>query len=201
MTEAEDKYKVLIQEFNLGHEALNKALYDSAIEIMKQQKPSKDLHSNIGGWQGDRDLHAKFNDGTRLGKLLQTLFESFAIPITEYVNNCCVFFKRDTSPSYAWNFTGAWFNVAKKGAYNAPHTHPFNEISGAYYIRTEEPPKDYPFSGRIDFFHENGLTSYFPKPGDLILFPSSMLHFVHPYYGSEYRMSLSFNIKNIHPEK
>jgi uncharacterized protein (TIGR02466 family) len=190
---------VLIQEFQLGHEALNQELEKYALEEMnRKDSAKKDQHSNIGGWQSERDLHTKLGTSTPYDLALLKLFESFSSPMTQYINACCVKCNIKPSTSYDWNYTGAWFNVAARGGYNAPHTHPLSEISGAYYIRTEDPPPDYPFSGRIDFYYETGQNHFFPKPGTLILFPGTMLHFVHPYYGSGHRISLSFNLNNVH---
>jgi len=189
----------LIQDFQLGNEELNKELEKFVLEEMKREMGrSKEQHSNIGGWQSGRDLHAKVGNDTPYNLALLKLFSSFSQPIMQYVNACCVKSNIKPSKSYDWSYTGAWFNVASKGSYNAPHTHPLSQISGAYYIRTEEPLPEYPFSGRIDFFFEGGDNHFFPKPGTLLLFPSTMLHFVHPYYGSGHRISLSFNLSNVH---
>jgi len=187
---------VFIQEFHLGHDTLNQKLEENVLEEMNRKKDQVQ-HSNIGGWQSERDLHARLQDGTPLSLHLLKLFESFSAPMMEYINGCCARCNINPSSSYDWDYTGAWFNVATRGGYNAPHTHPFSEISGSYYIRTEEPSAEYPFSGRIDFYYENGDNHFFPKPGTLLLFPSTMLHFVHPYYGSGNRISLSFNVNRI----
>lgn len=189
---------VLIKEFQLGNETLNQQLEKTVAEEMNRKDLKKEQHSNIGGWQSERDLHAKLGNGTKLSNSLLKLFESFSSPMMHYINECCLEWKIQPSASYDWDYTGAWFNVANRGGYNAPHTHPLSAISGAYYIRTEEPPEGYPFSGRIDFYYERGEKYYFPKAGTLILFPSTMLHFVHPYYGSGPRICLSFNANNIH---
>lgn len=185
----------LIREFHLNNDELNSRLEKYVYEDMKKENAQ---HSNIGGWQSERDLHTQVGVDTPNGLTLLDMFQSFSAPIMQYINDCCVKVNIPTSKSYDWNYTGSWFNVSVKGSYNAPHTHPFSEISGAYYIRTEDPPPEYPFSGRIDFYYEGGDTHYFPTPGTLILFPSNMLHFVHPYYGSGQRISLSFNLNNVH---
>ena len=186
-----------LHEFSLGNEKLNQQLEELVHEMMNQKNSVKEQHSNIGGWQSERDLHAKLGIDTPSSLILLKLFESFSSPIMQYLNACCEICNTKPNTSYDWNYTGAWFNVATRGGYNAPHTHPLSEISGAYYIRTEEPPAEYPFSGRVDFFYKNGSDHFFPKPGTLILFPGNMLHFVHPYYGSNPRISLSFNINKV----
>lgn len=192
--------KGFLQKFDLKQEDLNAKLEKYVVEEMRRTEKhgKKEQHSNIGGWQGDRDLHAKLGGETESSKLLLKLFASFSDPMMEYIKTCCV--KNNVKPSkegYDWDYTDAWFNVAVKGSYNAPHTHPLSDISAAYYVRTEEPPEGYPYSGRIDFYNEYGSDQFFPKPGTLLLFPSTMLHFVHPYYGNGLRICLSFNAKNI----
>ena len=127
------------------------------------------------------------------------MLELFSEPIMQFIDACHERFHVEPQFTYDWDYAGAWFNVAFRGSYNAPHTHPDCQISGAYYIRTEQPSKEYPFSGRTDFIHENMQYGFFPKPGTLLLFPSDMLHWVHPYYGSDIRICLSFNAKNVRP--
>jgi len=188
-----------IQEFNLGNAEINKKLEKFVLEDMQKHKGiTKEQHSNIGGWQSERDLHAKLGDGTPYHSELLRLFASFSSPITQFINKCCVQCNVKPNATYDWDYSDAWFNVAAQGGYNAPHAHPLSEISGAYYVRTTEPPEGYPFSGRIDFYYQDKNTHFFPKPGTLILFPGDMLHFVHPYYGAGHRICLSFNIKNVH---
>ena len=188
---------VLIKEFHLGHDALNQELEKIVVEQMNRKDQKKEQHSNIGGWQSERDLHAKLGEGTPYANALLKLFASFSSPMMEYINECCAKWNIKKSSSYDWNYTGAWFNVAARGGYNAPHTHPLSAISGAYYVSAEDPPEEYPFSGRIDFYYGTGEKTFFPKPGTLILFPGTMLHFVHPYYGKGKRICLSFNANNI----
>jgi hypothetical protein len=187
----------LIKEFQLGNEALNQGLRTSVLEEMRSKKVANEQRSNIGGWQSDRDLHTKSGSDTPFHKLLAELFASFSAPIVEYINACCTELHLPTNKNYDWNYTGAWFNVSSTGGYNAPHTHPLNIISAVYYVYAEPPPEDHPFSGRIDFYSEAGDTYFTPKPGNLILFPSDMLHFAHPYYGTGERISMSFNIDKI----
>lgn len=189
----------LVKEFQLGNEKLNQELQAHVLEEMnkKENFSKKEQHSNIGGWQSERDLHAKLGDGTPSSRLLLQLFSSFSAPMTQFINECALKCNIKPSKSYDWNYTGSWYNVAIRGGYNAPHTHPLSQVSGAYYIRTEDPPPEYPFSGRIDFYDKEEH-HFFPKAGTLILFPSNTLHFVHPYYGLEPRICLSFNLNNIH---
>lgn len=189
----------LIREFHLKNDEINRKLEEYVYNQINQSESLKErqLHSNIGGWHSDRNLHANLGDGSELSHQLILLLDSFSDPINEYINSLHDRFDVKPSPSYLWDYTGTWFNVAYKGSYNSPHVHPSSQISAAYYIRTEPPTAESPFSGRIDFIHDNIQYGFFPTPGTLILFPGEMLHWVHPYYGSGYRICFSFNSNNI----
>ena len=100
-----------------------------------------------------------------------------------------------------------WFNVNEHGDYNLPHHHSGNTWSGVYYVRTGAPASDHPMSGAIEFldprvrcdvapkrgFSHTGALSIKPHPGLLLVFPSYLEHFVHPYRGKGQRVTLAFN--------
>lgn len=189
----------LIHEYHLEHEILNKTIEEHVQEEIKRTTglDYNAKHSNIGGWHSERNLDAKLGDNSASSALLLQLLASFSPCITQYIHANFEKFNTEPKEIYEWYYAGAWYNVAFGGSYNAPHVHPDCQISGAYYVRTEEPTKEHPLSGRIDFIDKNVQYGFFPTPGTLLLFPSDMLHWVHPYYGSKLRICLSFNIKNI----
>ena len=189
----------LIHQYDLGNESLNQKLENHVRQEIAKTKglDTEKKHSNIGGWHSERDLDLKLGDHSLGSGYLLKLFDSFSPAITQYIQAHTEKFHTTQKKAYEWNYAGAWYNVAFGGSYNAPHIHPYCQISGAYYIRTEEPSKTHPLSGRIDFIDETIQYGFFPKAGTLFLFPSDMLHFVHPYHGSDLRICLSFNLKNI----
>jgi len=189
----------LIGEFHLDNHDLNTKLQEYVRQEIRQDTglDPNQKHSNIGGWHSKKDLDARLSDGSEGSNLLLLLLASFSDPITEYIRTHTKIFQTLPKDSYNWNYAGVWYNVAFNGSYNAPHVHPGAQISAAYYIRTEEPDQAHPFSGRIDFIENNIQYPFTPKAGTLLLFPSTMLHWVHPYYGKELRICLSFNAKDI----
>jgi uncharacterized protein (TIGR02466 family) len=99
--------------------------------------------------------------------------------------------------------TQLWANKNPKGSEHPIHMHPNSIVSGVFYLRQNPAlPPIYFYNGNMDTFmlqpRENSCyTSEFVslpcETGDLVLFPSSLLHSV-PLNGSEEeRMSLSFN--------
>eukprot|EP01038_Epipyxis_sp_PR26KG_P007932 gene7932-10765_t len=88
-----------------------------------------------------------------------------------------------------------WCSVHANGSYHQAHHHASSVLSGVFYITS--PPK----SGSIVFEDPRGSHPPFgktleiqPKPGDLVLFPSWLIHRVSPTLTNEPRISISFNL-------
>jgi uncharacterized protein (TIGR02466 family) len=104
--------------------------------------------------------------------------------------------------------TSAWASVCRAGAYHAPHSHPDSAWSGVYYVDPGSSSPDRPLSGMLEFLDPRAGAEAVTAPGDpygdplvvkpeaglLVLFPSWLYHWVHPYVGQEPRISVSFNV-------
>ena len=115
--------------------------------------------------------------------------------------------------SIEWSLQG-WGNINRLGDYHDPHNHPYAYLSGTYYIRV--PAKDDSLKNRADvrpgcitFYDPRGSVNMTaikndpqvepeftiaPKPGMILLWPSFVMHFVHPNLSKESRISISFNL-------
>ena len=99
--------------------------------------------------------------------------------------------------------TQCWANRNPKGSKHHEHVHPNSIISGVMYFQINEklPPisfaKDRQDSMKLDpikYNHMNSESFMLPcKPGELILFPSSLKHSVPINQSEEDRISVSFN--------
>jgi len=99
--------------------------------------------------------------------------------------------------------TQCWANRNPKGSKHHEHVHPNSIISGVMYFQINEklPPiqfaKTYQEGMKLDpvkYNHLNSESFLLPcKPGELILFPSSLKHSVPVNQGEEDRISVSFN--------
>ena len=99
--------------------------------------------------------------------------------------------------------TQCWANRNPKGSQHHEHVHPNSIISGVMYFQINEklPPisfsKDRQDGMKLDpekYNHMNSETFMLPcKPGELILFPSSLKHSVPTNQSEEDRISVSFN--------
>lgn len=107
-----------------------------------------------------------------------------------------------------WSLKEMWVNVLDRGGHQAMHNHANSFISGVVYLTPTHPASRTVFMkspGGIDFSFKNDhagvATGPFnaekwispqPEPGDLVLFPSYLLHAVPPNPG-ERRITLAMN--------
>ena len=99
--------------------------------------------------------------------------------------------------------TQCWANRNPKGSKHHEHVHPNSIISGVMYFQINEklPPIQFSKANQdgmkldpIKYNHVNSESFMLPcKPGELILFPSSLKHSVPINQGDEDRISISFN--------
>ncbi len=107
-----------------------------------------------------------------------------------------------------WSIKEMWVNVLDTGGHQAMHNHANSFVSGVVYLTPTHPASQTVFMkspGGTDFAFRNdhaGTTpgafsadkwvSPAPQPGDMVLFPSYLMHAVPPNPG-ERRISLAFN--------
>ncbi|MAT92715.1 MAG: hypothetical protein CME59_08945 [Halioglobus sp.] len=85
-----------------------------------------------------------------------------------------------------------WVALTQAREYQPPHVHAKSHISGVYYVNVPDCPQpqgDLEFitpvgEQELDFFASISATSYKvrPRPGDLVLFPSYLRHYTHPFF-------------------
>ena len=102
----------------------------------------------------------------------------------------------------------AWTAICRAGAYHAPHIHPDSAWSGAYYVDAGASRPDTPLGGVLEFLDPRSGAEAVTAPGDpygepfrvrpesglLVVFPSWLYHWVHPYAGQTPRIAVSFNV-------
>ena len=103
--------------------------------------------------------------------------------------------------------TQCWANRNPKGSKHHEHVPPNSIISGVMYFQINEklPPIQFSKANQdgmkldpIKYNHVNSESFMLPcKPGELILFPSSLKHSVPINQGDEDRISMSFNTFSI----
>ncbi|NGY06978.1 putative 2OG-Fe(II) oxygenase [Solimonas terrae] len=107
----------------------------------------------------------------------------------------------------------AWFHVTRKGGYFGIHNHPMASWSGVYCVDDGGDSEAHPESGMLNFQHPNPMSAMYLdmaaanlrppystagrmfrlRPGQLIIFPSWLLHQVMPFHGPGERITVAFN--------
>ena len=107
-----------------------------------------------------------------------------------------------------WSIKEMWFNIMEPGGFQSIHNHANSLISGVIYLTRAHPSSRIVFSkglGGTEYVFNNfnkkaavgpynGIKWFLPEisPGDLILFPSYLLHEVPANQGAQ-RISIAFN--------
>jgi len=149
--------------------------------------------SNGGGWQSDN-----------LDPAAPELAELFA-EVQKRLDEVHRAF--EFTPSTRQAITEAWININQKGHFNYSHDHPGSLFSGVYYVKggadkgelelkTPITPHTYTISGEMVGSY-NAFTGHAmvipPVTGDLLTFPSWLLHRVNMSRSDEDRISIAFN--------
>lgn len=112
-------------------------------------------------------------------------------------------------------YSDSWFHVTRRGGFFALHNHPMATWSGVYCVSPGEHDSDKPDSGLLSFVNPavtaamyldvavaniRGPYSYNIRhlrleAGQLVLFPSWVLHDVKPFEGDGERITVSFNCR------
>ena len=111
-------------------------------------------------------------------------------------------------------FYDAWFHVTRTGGYQSNHFHPNACWSGIYCVDPGDPVPDRPESGQVKFYDPRGPGAHMHfdpgnreldprysttpvylehQAGQLVIFPSWLLHEVLPYLGQRERVVVAFN--------
>lgn len=101
------------------------------------------------------------------------------------------------------DLTHSWLNYTNPGGYHHAHTHPNSIVSGVLYISAQKQAEHIVFSRDLNLNIQvqtnkpnpfNSVEMYFPvETGDIVLFPSNLVHTVPESKGNSTRISLAFN--------
>jgi uncharacterized protein (TIGR02466 family) len=182
-------------------EALNGDLRRVILEREKQDEGVH--HSNLGGWQSSWDLEEWGGEPVR--RLLNVARE-LATRLTSD--------RAGRSVRIAWK-TNAWANINRHGHGNEFHTHPGCYWSGTYYVDDGGIGEDASLGGEFEIQDPRGVAPAMyapllgfalpggqsagaselihPRSGQIVLFPSWLVHAVRPYRGERERISIAFN--------
>lgn len=175
-------------------EALNAALLE---EGARQREASEGVRkSNRGGW------HSKGNLFSGEAECVRTLRGHVRTAIVTATRQLAPKFKLSEHEMKLF----AWMNVNPPHGFNAPHTHPGAHWSGVYYV--SQPEVEEGNSGMIEFLTPRtdlpqmrllkapafrSKKKIRPEPGEIVIFPSYLVHWVYPNESGEERVTIAFN--------
>ncbi len=175
-------------------ETLNKELMHEERRLRSEDEGVE--KSNRGGWHSAGNL---FEQKVPCIQRLKAASEAAVLDATAQINT-------KVDPKTYKLKTFAWMNSNPPGGFNAPHTHPGAHWSGVYYV--SQPEVETGSSGKIEFLNPrtdlpnwrifnapafSAKKAIRPEPGELILFPSYLVHWVYPNETAEERVTVAFN--------
>lgn len=177
-----------------AHPDLNQALHTYGADL--QASSPGVSKSNRGGWHSDGNI---FQTDDEVVAVLEVLVREAVLSATARIG------ARADLDALHLKLSG-WMNINPPLGYNAPHTHPGAHWSGVYYVK--QPAIETGNSGMIEFLDpRSDLPNWRildapafrlkkklrPEAGDLILFPSYLVHWVYPNEAEDERISIAFN--------
>jgi len=155
-------------------------LYQGAYKV-KKKYPSNQM-TNCGGYQSPAFEWEEFHPQGRK-YITHTLKEAFA---GEFTNA--------SFPVVDYKVSVWWYNINNQAHWNIPHTHPKSDLALVLYLTDSD--------GLLTLFNphaQRGIdkqnTSLNAKKGDIIIFPSDLIHYVMPNPREEDRISISMNLQ------
>ena len=146
-------------------------LYQGAYRV-KERWPSEN-RSNEGDYQSPfldwKDFHPQGIE--YINKVVGDIFENFMVK--------------------EW-----WYNINGNGHWNHPHSHPGSNFALVLYVTDSDGLLRLmnPQQMRLDVDYD-AYISINAKKGDMLIFPSDLLHYVMPNQKEEDRISISMNLQ------
>ena len=166
--------------YNLNLNNINKKILN-----LKKEDPKGRKISNNGGWQS--------NFFTQIQKPFEKLFNN--------INKSILTIQNKLKLKNKLVLDNYWCNINYLGSFNKPHRHNGSIVSGVYYVKGQG-------TGKIRFAtHEqmyrmipphmpfSEMIAHDPNDGDILLFPSYLLHDVEANPSMSNRVSVAFNIR------
>ena len=175
--------------------------WDGMMEVCEKfYNRNLDEINSCGNLTGDQDIPEFFLLHT--SKKFYWLNYHMGQAVRDYLSQITVLDDDGNDPDYSVFFQKSWPNVTRlqKGG-NPDHLHKGSHLSGVYYLRTAGTGGNITLinSNEMDMLPLNlkehlGIYEFYPKDGDLIVFPSSIMHRVVDFNGPEFRASIVFDI-------
>ena len=201
-----DKDKVEVRTFNWGPCLIHLQIKDDFKKILLDEaaKNEKDFSSKLAG-QIRKETGYSDKSRDKIVPYLAPYLGVYDQMFQKYQAK-----KYERKPEYA--LTALWANFQRQYEFNPPHDHD-GKLSFVIYLSIPEPLKkeNEAYKGRscgpggIQFMWGEGprdcvsYQSYFPKEGDMFIFPAWLRHWVMPFHSDCVRVSVSGNVHDSAP--
>ena len=168
---------------------------------LQEEKSAAGIQSGSieGGYHSARQLFDSENAA------IQQLKKMLLDDAKQYMTN---YWKQESTTSleslgeFSMRMSG-WSVILRQGNVSKPHTHPGAQLSGVYYVSTQE---DQNSGGELvladpriratvaPLVGQKSNAVFQPKSGITVLFPSYLEHYVLPFRGSGERISIAYNV-------
>ena len=160
------------------------------------------VRSNRGGWHSPPDLAQRAEPC--FGAVVQMIVNH----VDETMQNLSEAMRLTPRPNWRYS-PQAWAMVMRDGDYTIMHDHGTSHWSVSYYVDAGDSNYErHPESGLLALvdprryirpipgFGDFNMTEFTvrPKSGRLVVFPSWIQHFVHPYRGTRPRVAIACNV-------
>lgn len=163
------------------------------------------LIEGILEFEGHPDYsHRPTMGGTKIKHL-----ERWGFPAADLIHRrALTFFSQATGNPNPLVVDLVWANVSRQHEYLGPHSHTRATGSVVYYVEPGDDMAEFPLNGKLSFCDpriagccpdEPGCMTreFLPHTpaGTMLLFPSQLVHLVHPYLGDTPRITIAWNIR------
>ena len=146
-------------------------LYQAAYQIKKESISKK--KSNEGGYQSSLIGWKNFHPEGR-----------------EYIEKILKENFKEQIQVISW-----WININGKGHWNTPHTHSNADFALVLYLTDSDGLLRFMSPHHMRLQEDNGYATIDAKKGDILMFPSDIIHYVTPNPKEEDRISISMNLQ------
>jgi len=170
--------------------------------LARENSTVSEAKSNFLGWQSSDQVFEEADLSSAVQLLQRRLYQH----LLQFIGMAA---GPEARGELAGDIHSAWFNVNRRGAMNAPHTHE-SDVSGVYYVSSggcvdsqlcfRDPRPQAEHGGPAEWTLGSGGTMCIaPRGATVVIFPAWLEHYVLVHTTEQPRVSVSFNAKIIYP--